>query len=164
MDAMHTVEITRNASNGAILVHRVPVVPISRARAGKTLNVNAGNLEAEVSDGPKVTDENFLHFMGLDWYNPRLIATVFFALSTVISFLRMMPYVVVSDVIGPLQISLGTMVVETSHFFLVVFVVVFSFSVGLTYIYSYYEEVKLQTCIILSGEEEHSCEKGSLAK
>ncbi len=161
-----TLEITGNLSDGTVFVHRIPTIPIARKRPGKTTNVNldaiGGGGESPQVD---VTDEYFLDYLRRSPWHPRLVATAFFAMSTVISFLRMLPYVVVSDVVGPLQISLGTMITETAHFFLVVGVVVFSFSVGLTYIYSYYELAKLKQCQhILSGEEDQVCPKGTLPK
>ncbi|XP_072049390.1 short transient receptor potential channel 5-like [Amphiura filiformis] len=159
-----SLEVTRNLSNGAIYVHRIPKIPISRARAGgKTGNAKLAVIlgGAEAADF-EVTDPDFLAYLAHAWWHPRLMATAFFAVSTVISFLRMLPYVVVSDVIGPLQISLGTMITETAHFFLVVAVVVFSFSVGLTYIYSYYEEIKWAQCLHANDGLEDGCTRGKL--
>lgn len=162
-DDINSFEITRNLSNGAIFLHRIPNIPIAKAR--KTVKTNIETIRGggyQQGDISSITDPDFLQFIRHIWFHPRLMATAFFAMSTVISFLRMLPYVVVSDVIGPLQISLGTMVTETLHFFLVVGVVVFSFSVGMTYIYSYYNEIDRQKCIFENGGET-GCPKGKLA-
>ena len=103
------------------------------------------------------TDAEFLSYY---WAHPFLLANAFFGVSAVIALLRMLPYVVVSDVVGPLQISLGSMVTQTAHFFLVVAVVLFSFAVGLTYIYSYYEETTLLTC----NDAGEACQRGYFGK
>ena len=95
------------------------------------------------NSGADVAQSEFLRY---EWWHPKLISISFFGLSTVIAYMRIMPYVVVSDVLGPLQISLTSMVTQTVHFFFVVIVVMLSFAVGLTYIYAYYEEVKILSC------------------
>ena len=59
-----------------------------------------------------------------------------FALATTLSVVRMMSYVVISNVFGPLQISLVRMIIGTYHFFLVVGAVALSFAFGMTLIYS----------------------------
>ena len=114
----------------------------------------AGESQVYTSDS---FNPEFLHY---DWSHPFLIANVFYSVAAVIALLRMLPYVVVSDVIGPLQISIGSMLSHTAHFFLVVAVVLFSFAVGLTHIYSYYEETTLLTC----NEADDTCQRGYFGK
>lgn len=75
-------------------------------------------------------------FLQLTWYNPKLIGSSMFALATTLSVVRMMSYVVISNVFGPLQISLVRMIIGTYHFFLVVGAVALSFAFGMTLIYS----------------------------
>ncbi|XP_033646884.1 short transient receptor potential channel 4-like, partial [Asterias rubens] len=75
-------------------------------------------------------------FLQLTWYNPKLIGSAMFALATTLSVVRMMSYVVISNVFGPLQISLVRMIIGTYHFFLVVGAVALSFAFGMTLIYS----------------------------
>ena len=112
-------------------------------------------------EGQIYTSNNVnFEFLGYGWSHPILIANVFYSVAAVIALLRMLSYVVVSDVIGPLQISIGSMVTQTAHFFLVVAVVLFSFAVGLTHIYSYYEETTLLTC----NEADETCQRGYFGK
>ncbi|XP_072049788.1 LOW QUALITY PROTEIN: short transient receptor potential channel 1-like [Amphiura filiformis] len=95
------------------------------------------------------------------WYHPQLISRALFTVATVVSIARIFPYLVVSDVVGPLKISLGSMVQRTSHFFLVVSLVLLSFAVGLTYIYAYYNKVQLLRCKSPGGQTtEQICREG----
>ncbi len=121
----------------------------------------AGAAAGEESDERYSTDSQiYAEFLGYPWWHPYVLANAMFALSTVIALLRMLPYVVVSNIVGPLQISLGSMVKRTAHFFLVVAVVLFSFAVGLCYIYSYYEYTKMLTC----KASNESCSSGYFSK
>ncbi|XP_072049327.1 uncharacterized protein [Amphiura filiformis] len=125
------------------ILHRV-------ARASKP----RGNVNGR-DDGPDftVTHPEYLTFLAYEWWHPKLLASAMFAMSTVISFLRMLQYVVVSDVIGPFQISLGSMVSQTANFFLVLGIILFSFAVGLTYMFSYYDKVQSLSCAADSSVE-----------
>eukprot|EP00057_Strongylocentrotus_purpuratus_P035319 XP_798568.2 PREDICTED: short transient receptor potential channel 4 [Strongylocentrotus purpuratus] len=58
------------------------------------------------------------------------------ALVSVLAFLRIMPYLTANDLVGAFQISLGDMIVNTSHFFVILIGVFIAFSSGMTYIYS----------------------------
>ncbi len=134
-------------------------VHVRVARQARRPGKGAGPLVGEDFDGTEV-DALALEFLQYNWWHPYLLATSMFGISATIAFLRMLPYVVISSVVGPLQISLGSMVTQTAHFFLVVAVVLFSFAVGLTYIYSYYETTNSMTC----SEEEDTCSKGYFTK
>ena len=133
------------------VLHRV-------ARQVTKPGMGAGSItgEGQIYTSNSVNSE----FLGYDWSHPILIANVFYSVTAVIALLRMLPYVIVSDVIGPLQISIGSMVTHTAHFFLVVAVVLFSFAVGLTHIYSYYEKTTLLTC----NEADETCQRGYFGK
>ena len=153
---------TFKVTNDTILSHSIPKIPVS-----KFVNVAARTKIEIVRGGTgktmEVTNPAYLRFYGHAWFHPRLLATGFFAMSTVISLLRMLSYAVVSDVIGPFQISLGTMVTETLHFLLIVCVVVLSFAFGLTYLYKYYNEIDLQKCILKNDGVASSCPSGKLS-
>ncbi|XP_072035080.1 short transient receptor potential channel 5-like [Amphiura filiformis] len=135
-----------------VILHRVTR---QIRKPGKGAGPLVGGGEGE-EDTAIPRTELHIEFLEYYWWHPYLLSNAMFAISTVISFLRMLSYVVVSNVIGPLQISLGSMVTRSAHFFLVVAVVLFSFAVGLTYIYSYYEETNSITC---NGSTE-TCRKG----
>ena len=165
MDNEEYIETFDILNNDTIVLHRIPTIPIGKAKGGRAVNVQSGAIfGGDGLDGYEITDPEYLRFHGHAWWHPRLMTTAFFAMSTVVSFLRMLPYVVVSDVVGPLQISLGKMITGTLHFFLVVSVVLFSFSVGLTYIYAYYDEIKYRECVQANDGNENVCPKGKLAK
>ena len=155
--------LEQNETDSVILVNRVADIPISRRVKSRSSRKKTSTDSS--SRNRNITDQAYLDYRALNWWNPGLIASGMFACSTVISFFRLFPYVVLSDVTGPLQISIGSMVKGTLHFFLVVAVVVLAFSIGLTYIYAYYdsETVKDQVCI----EDDnlvYRCRKGTLAK
>ena len=155
---VQTFEVT----NDTIISHSIPKIPVS-----KFVNVAVRTKIEIVRAGSgmkmEVTNPAYLRFYGHAWFHPRLLATGFFAMSTVISLLRLLSYAVVSDVIGPFKISLGTMVTETLHFLLIVCVVVLSFAFGLTYLYKYYNEVDLQKCILENDGKASSCPSGKLS-
>ncbi|XP_072048396.1 short transient receptor potential channel 7-like [Amphiura filiformis] len=111
-------------------------------RVARATKITQGQVDGEyASQGPNIINQQFTKLLTYKWWHPEILATTMFAMSTVISFLRMLQYAVVSDVIGPFQISLGSMVSKTANFFVVVGVVLFSFAVGLTYMYSYNDKV-----------------------
>ncbi|XP_072048694.1 uncharacterized protein [Amphiura filiformis] len=123
-------------------------------RMARATKIIKGQVDGDdASQGLNFIDQQFTKFIAYEWWHPKLLATAMFAMSTVISFLRMLQYAVVSDVIGPFQISLGSMVSKTANFFVVVGVVLFSFAVGLTYMYSYYDKVQSLSCGRTSGVE-----------
>ena len=77
-------------------------------------------------------------FLNRTWDHPQIMGRAMFALATAFTVLRMLPYCVISDLIGPLQISLVSMIIRTFHFFFVVGIVLGSFAVGLTLTYLHY--------------------------
>ncbi len=140
-------------SNDLPILHRI--ARASKARGG------SGQSGDDESVAFNFTNPAFTEFITYEWWHPRLLANCMFAMSTVVSFLRMLQYAVVSDVIGPFQISLGTMVAQTANFFVVVGIVMFSFAVGFTYLYEYYDLVKARTC---GGDSGGECGGGKFSK
>ncbi|XP_071842924.1 short transient receptor potential channel 7-like isoform X4 [Apostichopus japonicus] len=69
------------------------------------------------------------------WFSSMLISRAFMAMAAVISFTRIQPYLVSNDDVGPLQISLKSMLLTTSRFGFVVITVLIAFACGLTFIY-----------------------------
>ncbi|XP_063959299.1 short transient receptor potential channel 4-like [Lytechinus pictus] len=70
------------------------------------------------------------------------------ALVSVLAFLRILPYLTANDLVGAFQISLGDMIVNTSHFYVILVGVFVAFSSGMTFIYSN----------TVQGSRELSCE------
>ncbi|XP_070555984.1 short transient receptor potential channel 5-like [Ptychodera flava] len=72
--------------------------------------------------------------------HPLLIADGLFAIAKVLSFLRLIRMTVVHLQIGPMQISLGRMMIDISKFFGIFCLVWFAFSVGLNQLYFSYSK------------------------
>ncbi|XP_070555679.1 short transient receptor potential channel 4-like [Ptychodera flava] len=70
--------------------------------------------------------------------DPVLISEGLFALAKVMSFLRVIRITVVSMHVGPMQISLGRMMMDIVKFLMIFSLVWFAFSVGLNQLYWYY--------------------------
>ncbi|XP_071808916.1 short transient receptor potential channel 1-like [Asterias amurensis] len=67
----------------------------------------------------------------LDPYDPEVVAEALFGIAIMVSFLRLLNLLLVSDVFGPLRISLGAMTNDFLKFFGVFIIIWFSFAVGL---------------------------------
>ncbi|XP_071477341.1 short transient receptor potential channel 4-like [Diadema antillarum] len=78
------------------------------------------------------TDEDFVN---LPWNDFAVISKTLFGLAVVVAFLRIMPYLISNDAVGAFQLSLGDMIVNTSHFFVVLLAVFVAFATGMTYLY-----------------------------
>lgn len=163
-ETVTVVTLTRFPDMNDTNLRRVADIPSSRRGAGAAAGIASGSGDS----GERGTiDEDAItaateEFLAYDWWHPRLIATGMFSLATVIAFLRMMPYTVISDSLGPLQISLGAMITRTTQFFLLLFVVTFSIAVGMTYVYSYHDAVNLYICA--NVEQQENCRAGDKSK
>ncbi|XP_071802495.1 transient receptor potential-gamma protein-like isoform X3 [Asterias amurensis] len=73
-------------------------------------------------------------------YNPILVAEALFALAKVMSFMRMICLTVVNRHVGPMQISLGGMMVDIAKFLFIFCFVWFAFSLGMNQLYWYYSK------------------------
>ncbi|XP_072165972.1 short transient receptor potential channel 4-like [Diadema setosum] len=73
-----------------------------------------------------------------DWNDPNLIANGLFGIVVVLTFTRIVPFLIANEFVGPLVISLGDMIIRTSSFFLFLVTVIISFSASLTFNYSVY--------------------------
>ena len=142
-----------------VILHKVPTIPISRRT---NIVILSGPNDGDIDVKAQQAQGEFQEFLSREWWHPRLISTAMFSIATVTAFLRMMPYTVISDNLGPLQIPLGSMVTKTSHFFLVLGVVVLSFAVGMTYLYSYYDAVDYYVCRYVDKND--ICRAGTLSK
>ena len=149
---------TSSLDTNASILHRIPSLPIHKRTNIVILSgPNQNDLITDDQESGSLTA-----FQNLKWWHPRLFSTALFSIATVMALLRMLPYAVVSDVIGPLQISMGSMISKTVHFFFVLTVVMLSFAVGMTYIYSYYNAAEYHICISRQGQQD--CNMGTLAK
>lgn len=75
-----------------------------------------------------------------DWEdgNPRLTAEILFACAYVFMCLRILGILRTDRTLGPLQVSLSKMCFNIYHFLIIFVLIVFSFSMGFTELFSYY--------------------------
>ena len=145
-----------------VILHRIPNVASHRIIKPGLPGAGVSDEDLIIDEGQTIIDETFRQFLNHNWWHLHLVSTSLFAVASVLSLIRMLPYMVVSEALGPLEISLGTMVSKTLHFFVFIGVVFLAFAVGLTYIYSYYDGVNLQICVEVNGV--NNCQSGSFAK
>ncbi|VDN52407.1 unnamed protein product [Dracunculus medinensis] len=72
-------------------------------------------------------------------YEPVLIAEALFAVANIFSFARIIYLFQMNPYLGPLQISLGCMLVDVAKFCLIFVLIISSFSIGLAQLYWYYD-------------------------
>uniref|UniRef100_A0A915CG22 Ion transport domain-containing protein n=1 Tax=Parascaris univalens TaxID=6257 RepID=A0A915CG22_PARUN len=72
-------------------------------------------------------------------YEPMLIAEALFAVANVFSFARIIYLFQTNPYLGPLQISLGCMLVDVAKFCFIFILIISSFSIGLAQLYWYYD-------------------------
>lgn len=79
-----------------------------------------------------------------DWSSdePMLVSEGLFAVANIFSFARIIYLFQTNPYLGPLQISLGCMLIDIGKFFFIFFLVLSSFSIGLHQLYWYYDPVE----------------------
>ncbi|XP_055340739.1 transient receptor potential-gamma protein-like isoform X2 [Paramacrobiotus metropolitanus] len=88
----------------------------------------------------------FLERKRWDAYDPTLISEGLFAAANIFSSLRLVYIFSINPHLGPLQISLGRMVVDIMKFFFFISLVLFSFTCGLNQLMWYYADMRAQEC------------------
>ena len=73
------------------------------------------------------------------WNDPMLVSEALFCIAVVMAFIRIIQLFQISQVLGPLQISLGLMMRNILEMFAILVVVMFAFASGLTRLYHYYD-------------------------
>ncbi|KAK3099549.1 hypothetical protein FSP39_006161 [Pinctada imbricata] len=83
-----------------------------------------------------------------DWnpYDPNLIAEALFAAANIFSSLKLIYIFTVNPHLGPLQISLGRMILDIMKFAVLYVLVLFSFACGLNHLYWYYATLREEEC------------------
>ena len=83
-----------------------------------------------------------------DWnpYDPNLIAEALFAAANIFSSLKLIYIFTVNPHLGPLQISLGRMILDIMKFAVLYVLVLFSFACGLNHLYWYYATLREREC------------------
>lgn len=73
------------------------------------------------------------------WNDPMLVSEALFCIAVVMAFMRVINLFQISQVLGPLQITLSLMMYNICEMFAILFVVMFAFACGLTRLYYFYE-------------------------
>lgn len=74
-----------------------------------------------------------------EMWHPTLIAEALFAISNILSSLRLISLFTANSHLGPLQISLGRMLLDILKFLFIYCLVLLAFANGLNQLYFYYE-------------------------
>ncbi|CAA9995355.1 unnamed protein product, partial [Nesidiocoris tenuis] len=86
-----------------------------------------------------------------DAFDPQLIAEGLFAAANVFSALKLVHMFSINPHLGPLQISLGRMVIDIVKFFFIYSLVLFAFACGLNQLLWYFAELERRKCYSLPG-------------
>ncbi|XP_058456664.1 transient-receptor-potential-like protein [Malaya genurostris] len=88
-----------------------------------------------------------------DWddFDPQLIAEGLFAAANVFSALKLVHLFSINPHLGPLQISLGRMVIDIVKFFFIYSLVLFAFACGLNQLLWYFADLEKSKCYSLAG-------------
>nr|XP_053645075.1 transient-receptor-potential-like protein [Cherax quadricarinatus] len=84
-------------------------------------------------------------------FDPQLISEGLFAAANILSALKLVHIFSINPYLGPLQISLGRMVIDIVKFFFIYTLVLFAFACGLTQLLWYYNDLEKQKCYSLPG-------------
>ncbi|KAG6803003.1 transient-receptor-potential-like protein [Apis mellifera caucasica] len=101
--------------------------------------------KAEIRDNPSaalIPRENWSDF------DPQLIAEGLFAAANINSALKLIHLFSINPHLGPLQISLGRMVIDIVKFFFIYTLVLFAFACGLNQLLWYFAELERQKCYV----------------
>uniref|UniRef100_A0A182JLW8 Transient receptor ion channel domain-containing protein n=1 Tax=Anopheles atroparvus TaxID=41427 RepID=A0A182JLW8_ANOAO len=86
-----------------------------------------------------------------DDFDPQLIAEGLFAAANVFSALKLVHLFSINPHLGPLQISLGRMVIDIVKFFFIYSLVLFAFACGLNQLLWYFADLEKSKCYSLKG-------------
>uniref|UniRef100_A0A182K248 Transient receptor ion channel domain-containing protein n=1 Tax=Anopheles christyi TaxID=43041 RepID=A0A182K248_9DIPT len=86
-----------------------------------------------------------------DDFDPQLIAEGLFAAANIFSALKLIHLFSINPHLGPLQISLGRMVIDIVKFFFIYSLVLFAFACGLNQLLWYFADLEKSKCYSLKG-------------
>ncbi|XP_055601082.1 transient-receptor-potential-like protein [Uranotaenia lowii] len=86
-----------------------------------------------------------------DDFDPQLIAEGLFAAANIFSALKLVHLFSINPHLGPLQISLGRMVIDIVKFFFIYSLVLFAFACGLNQLLWYFADLEKAKCYSLKG-------------
>lgn len=99
--------------------------------------------QAEISINPMAV---YIPREAWNAYDPMLIADGLFAAGNIFAALKLLHIFSISPYLGPLQISLGRMVIDIIKFFLIYALILFAFACGLNQLLWYYSDMEKQLC------------------
>ncbi|XP_039747612.1 transient-receptor-potential-like protein isoform X2 [Pararge aegeria] len=103
---------------------------------------------AEISKNPQT---RFIPREHWDAFDPQLIAEGLFAAANILSALKLVHLFSINPHLGPLQISLGRMVIDIVKFFFIYSLVLFAFACGLNQLLWYFADLEKSKCYVLPG-------------
>ncbi|XP_041970027.1 transient-receptor-potential-like protein [Aricia agestis] len=86
-----------------------------------------------------------------DEFDPQLISEGLFAAANIFSALKLVHLFSINPHLGPLQISLGRMVIDIVKFFFIYSLVLFAFACGLNQLLWYFADLEKRKCYVLPG-------------
>lgn len=86
-------------------------------------------------------------------YDPQLIAEGLFAAANIFSALKLVHLFSINPHLGPLQVSLGRMVIDIVKFFFIYSLVLFAFACGLNQLLWYFADLEKQKCFTLPNQQ-----------
>lgn len=98
---------------------------------------------AEIAKDPSTAYIAREHWQDFD---PQLIAEGLFAAANIFSALKLVHLFSINPHLGPLQISLGRMVIDIVKFFFIYSLVLFAFACGLNQLLWYFADLEKQKC------------------
>lgn len=81
-----------------------------------------------------------------DPYDPMLLSEGVFAAGMIFSFLKLVHIFSINPHLGPLQVSLGRMIIDIIKFFFIYTLVLFAFGCGLNQLLWYYADLEKKKC------------------
>lgn len=95
------------------------------------------------------SDENSIEVAREHWhaYDPTLLSEGLFAAATIFSALKIVYIFSVNPYLGPLQISLGRMIIDILRFSWIYMLVLFSFACGMNQLLWYYADLERHHCL-----------------
>ncbi|CAO1399889.1 unnamed protein product [Diamesa tonsa] len=102
----------------------------------------------QIRDDPSTA---FIARENWDDFDPQLIAEGLFAAANIFSALKLVHLFSINPHLGPLQISLGRMVIDIVKFFFIYTLVLFAFACGLNQLLWYYADLEKAKCYSMPG-------------
>ena len=90
-----------------------------------------------------------------DWHalDPMLLADGLFGAGMISSYLKLIHIFSINPHLGPLQVSLGKMMIDIAKFLVLYILVLFSFGCGMNNLLWYYADLERQQCYSLPNGE-----------